>query len=198
MFCCEDFLHIGCFKSCKCVSTDILAEQSGTYVFEYSYSHSGVHYSQILNNVQIGDVLRLPFETNESSTFFFKIKAPDGSYVEKDGYSCFCATIKVNRVVGASDYDTPCGVLPSGIGVLTLEQEITIPVDGGTILRVSFVSPPNYDYTGFKISIGRFSIETDSRGSFYTPLPPGNYIIDVETISTKAVFPKYSFAFSIL
>lgn len=198
MFCCEEFLHIGCFKNCQCVSTDIFADQAGTYVFEYSYSHSGVHYSQILNNVKIGDVLRLPFETNEDSTFFFKIKAPDGSYVEKEGYTCFCATIRINRVVGSADSDTDCNSLPSCVGILTLTQEVSVPVDGGTILKIGFLSPPDYDYEGFKVSIGQFYFETDSSGSFYTPLPPGNYLVDVEVISTKAIFNKYSFAFTIL
>lgn len=198
MFCCEKYTHIGCYSNCSCVDLDLLATQAGDYTFEYSYRHAGISFKQKLIGVQVGDDLRLPFTTNENSTFFFKILQPDGTYLEKDGNSCFCATININRIVGVSNLQTKCDSLPTGIGTLQLTQDLLIPNLGGVLMHIEFTAPPNFDYDYFEISIGHLRFNVDKNGLFYAPLEPGTYIIDVEIASQEAVFPFYNFAFTVI
>ena len=198
MFCCDKYKYIGCFDTCKCVELGMVAPQDGTYVFEYCYSHSGIGLRQVLEEVKSGDMLRLPFTTNENSAFFFKVKCPDGSYLEQDGVICFAATVSVSRLVGTSSMEVACGALPSGEGNIQLTQILTMPDDSGVLLKIEFASPPSHLFAGFIISIAGYNFVVDENGEFFAPLVSGSYVVDVVVISVDADYPMYTFAFTVV
>ena len=94
MFCCDDFLSLGCYGHCGCVYFDepIYAPYDGDYAFHYVYPGSAVVRVVKLRNIEQGDRLYFPRELNERQKIYFRIELPEAAperWLRLAPYECF-------------------------------------------------------------------------------------------------------------
>lgn len=80
-FCCKYFYTVGCDLDCCSLELNLVAEQDGTHIFQFSYQNSPIVHTINITDVEIGDPIVVPRNFNPNNFIWFKIIQPDGTYL---------------------------------------------------------------------------------------------------------------------
>lgn len=205
MFCCEEPYNLECYGSCECLRLGIDAEQSGNYVFEYSYGIPNTVHKQTLRNVVAGQELYLPFQVNENSTLFLKIKQPDGTYFNIVPCECFVLRTFPNLSHGFSEYGSGCNLPAEDLNIqeqfdepATVDQVLTESGDAFKTIQINPVVHSGQPADSYRVMIADNWIDVDSTGKFTVNLPAGTYDITIIPVSTFGVFAPISLSINLI
>lgn len=89
---CKTCKELGCYTHCGDLALPLLAHQSGMHILEFGFN--GQKYFKEFSAIQ-GVAFTLENVFNECGKVKLKIKQPDGTYYECDGYEKFSISLYV-------------------------------------------------------------------------------------------------------